>query len=156
MAVNFEIPTETIQVGSGSFTVRGCNSEDVVFLTTTYFNDIVKMVEKFGRTNQGLMSRSQVSELVMAVARDFPSMTAEIISRCADAPEQIDKFRMLPFIKQIDALRAIAILSVDDGAEIKNWLGGLASLLETHGFQSGPLTKSLQTIIESAENRLRS
>lgn len=152
MAVNFEIPTEEIKVGKGgSFTVRGLDTEDVVFLTSTYLEDIKTLIAKFGN-KQGVMPRSAVAELVMEIAKSFPMMTAEIVARCAGAEqEDFDKFRHLPFAKNIEALKAIAILSVEDGHELKNLAGGLASLLEANGLQLGPLSKSLQTIINQSE-----
>lgn len=48
MAVNFEIPTTEIKVGSGSFTVRGMNSEDLTFLVTHYLEDMKATVAKYG------------------------------------------------------------------------------------------------------------
>ena len=151
MAVNFEIPTETIKVGKGgTFTVRGLDTEDVVFLTSVYLEDIKVLIAKFGNKS-GVMPRSAVAELVMEIAKSFPMMTAEIVSRCADAPDEVEKFRHLPFAKNIEALKAIAILSVEDGHELKNLAGGLASLLEANGLQLGPLSKSLQTIINQSE-----
>lgn len=152
MAVNFEIPTETIKVGSGSFTVRGMDTEDIVFLTSVYLEDVKKLVADFGG-KAGIMPKSKVAELVMEVAKSFPTMSAEMIARCADAPEEIEKFRHLPFTKQIEALKAIAILSVEDGHDLKNLAGGLVSLLEANGLQLGPLSKSLQTIIKASENQ---
>lgn len=152
MAVNFEIPTEEIKVGKGSFTVRGMDAEDVVFLTSVYLDDVKKLVADFGG-KAGVMPKSRVGELVMEIAKSFPTMSAEMIARCADAPEEIEKFRHLPFTKQIEALKAIAILSVEDGHELKNLVGGLASLLEANGLQLGPLSKSLQTIIKGSENQ---
>lgn len=153
MAVNFEIPTETIQVREGSFTVRGMDSEDVVFLTTGYFEDLSKIVAKHGKKAKGgMLPRDQLAELVMEIAQTFPLMSAEIISRCADAPDQVDLFRRLSFVKQIEALNAIFKLSVEDGPELKKVGEVLVSLLEANGLQLGPLAKSLQTIIKTSEN----
>jgi ABC-type antimicrobial peptide transport system ATPase subunit len=150
MAVNFEIPTETISVGQGSFTVRGLNSEDVTHLVTAYYEDLAKIVDRFGKkATDGQVQSSQVVELALDMAAHFPMLVAEIISRAADAEGEIDKFRQLSFVKQIEALRAISRLSVEDGRELKKWAEGLASLLETGNVQLGPLAKSLQTIIRT-------
>lgn len=156
MAANFDIPTETISVRQGSFTVRGLNSEDVVFLTSHYLEDLKRIVAEYGVKHAvgGVLPRAAVAELVMDIAQKFPMMSAEIISRCAEASEEIDKFRRLSFVKQIEALKAIAILSVEDGHDLKKAGEVLASLLEANGLQLGPLAKSLQTIIRTAESRL--
>lgn len=156
MAVNFEIETTRIEVGTkgGFLTVRGLNTDDVTFLTLHYLEDMQAVVAK--HSSKGVMQRSQVAELVMALGRDFPSMTLEIISRAAEATskEETEKLRRLSFVKQIEALKAIAILTVEDGGvELGKLFGVVASLLEANGLKLGPLSKSLQTIIATSENR---
>lgn len=156
MGVNFEIAYETIPVGSGALSVRGMNSEDVTFLLTTYMEDATQAVARYGKKyggSDGVIPRSAVAALVSEIAQNFPSMAAEIISRCADAPEEIDKIRRLPFIKQVQALKAIAVLSVDDGPELKNWIGVLVDLLEANGLQLGPLSNQLRSIIGTSVNQ---
>jgi hypothetical protein len=149
MAVNFEIATQRVPVGrSGYFDVRGLNSEDVVYLTTTYLEDIKAVVAKYA--TRGVVQKSAVADLVAEVAKDFPTMATEIISRCADAtdPDSLTKFRNLSFVTQIKALKEIFILTAEDGGiELGKVAGFVASLLEANGLPPGPLTESLQTII---------
>lgn len=154
MSVDFEIPSTTITVGTGSFTVRGLNSEDVTVLVAGYYEDLAKIVSRFGeKATAGKVQASAVAELAMDLAGAFPMLVAEIISRAADAQDQIDKFRMLAFPKQVEALREIALLTMVDGRELKNWGEGLASLLDAAGsVQLGPLVTSLRTIINTPEN----
>ena len=152
MAVNFEIETTRIEVGQGYFTVRGMNSEDVTFLTMHYLEDMKKSVAKCA--DKGVIQKNAVADLVMDLAQDFPTMVVEIISRCAEATtaEDIQKFRRLSFVKQIEALRAIVLLTVEDGGiELGKLAGVVLSLLEANGLGQGPLTKSLQSIIETSE-----
>lgn len=154
MAVNFEIETTRVNVGKsgGYFTVRGLNTEDMTFLTVHYLDDMKRAVAKHAK--KGKVNQSALAELAMDVAKDFPLMTTEIISRCAEAEsdEDVQKFRRLPFTKQMEALKAIAILSVEDsGVELKKVAGIAASLLEANGVQPGPLMTILQTIIETSE-----
>jgi hypothetical protein len=153
MAVNFEIETTRINVGSsgGFFTVRGMNSEDLTFLTVHYLEDAKALVAKYA--TKGVIQKSAVADLVMELAKDFPTMVVEIISRCAeaDSAEDVEKFRRLSFVKQIEALKAIALLSAEDGGlELKKVAGVVASLLEANGLKPGPLMTSLQTIIETS------
>lgn len=150
MSVNFEIPTVTVKVGEGEFTVRGMNSEEVVFLTQFYLEDLTNAVAKYGK--KSVQNRQSITAFVLDLAKDFPLMCAEIISRCADAPEDVDKFRRLPFVKAAEAIKAIIDLSVEDGAQLKKVAAGLVSLLEANGLQLGPLSEKLQTIIKASEN----
>lgn len=152
MAVNFDIPTTRINVGkNGHFTVRGMNSEELVFLTSNYLDDMKAVVAKYAVGPA--LPRNRVADVVMEVAKGFPMMAVEIISRCADATtdEDVAKFRMLPFTKQIEALKEIALLTVEDGGiDLGKVMGAVASLLEANGVQPGPLMQSLQNIIETS------
>lgn len=158
MAANFSIPRETITVGSdgGYFTVRGMNSEDITFLTLTYLDDIKLAV---ARQSKKLLNvgdtNGAVAELVKDLAKDFPMLCVEIISRCADATtaEDVENFRMLSFVKQFEALQKIIILSTSDGGiEIKNLVGVVASALEANGLSVGPLMTKLKNTIEASGN----
>ena len=151
MAVNFDIAVQRVEVNGGFFTVRGLSAEDLTFLTINYLDDMKKVVAQY--SDRGMVQKSRVAELVMDLAKDFPAMVAEIISRCADAEtaEDVIKFRRLAFIKQVEALKHIAVLTVEDGGiELGNVTRVLATLLEANGLSAGTLTKSLQTIIEAS------
>lgn len=154
MAVNFEIPTTEIKVGQGSFTVRGMNSEDLTFLVTHYLDDMKATVAKYGEKVSGRIAKNRVADLVMDLVKDFPMMVVEIISRAADSTsaEDIEKFRRLSFVKQVEAVKAVALLTVEDGeVELKKVGAVLVSLLEANGLQLGPLAQSLQTITTTFE-----
>lgn len=159
MSADFEIPFVTITVGkggkNGSFTVRGMNGDDVVFITTTYLEDLKKVLAKYGGTPR--LQKSRVADLVMEIIKDFPMLSVEIISRCADCPGDTEKFRNLSFITQINALKAILELSSDDddGQLLKKAGAALASLLETNGLSLGPLSAQLRTIIGASVNQSR-
>lgn len=151
MSADFHIPTITVRVGkggaNGSFTIRGLNADDIVFITSTYLEDLKRVLAKYGGSPR--LQKSRVADLVMELIKDFPMLAAEIISRCADAPEKIADFRNLSFIKQVEALKGILELSSDDddGELLKKAGAGLASLLEANGLQLGPLSAQLRTII---------
>lgn len=153
MAVNFEIPTTEIPVGKGNFTVRGMTSEDVTFLVTNYLADLKEVVARYGES--GVVPKNRVAEFCIEVAQHFPLMASEIISRCAESEttEDMKKIHNLPFPKQVQALKEIALLTAEDGADLKKVLGVVASLLEANGLKPGPLTASLQTIIGTSENQ---
>lgn len=153
MAVNFDIETVTISVGTkgGSLTVRGLNSEDLTFLTLHYLDDMQATVAKFGDRN--ITDRPQVADVLRELAREFPNMVVEIISRAAEAEsaDDIAKLRRLSFVKQLEALKAVANLTIEDGGiDLKKALGFVANLLEATDLPPGPLLTSLQTIIATS------
>lgn len=152
MSINFEIETRRINVGKGYFTVRGMSADEITFLTMTYLNDMKAVVARYG--DSPTIQKNRVAELVMDVAKDFPGMVVEIISRCADAtaPEDLQKFRQLAFPIQVLALKEIVLLTVEDGGiELGNAARLLASLLEANGLKPGPLTTLLQNTIATSE-----
>jgi len=158
MAVNFEIEVRRIKVGKdGYFDVRGINAEDLTFLTTTYIDDLKAAVSKHGKRG-GRVPPDKVAEVLLDLAKSFPSLSAEIISRAADAPDETDKFRRLPFPVTLAALKAITELSIQDGGvELKNLVAGLGAMLEANGVQLGPLPTHLKTTSEeSAKTSLSS
>lgn len=153
MAVNFEIETTRIPVGTkgGFFDVRGLNSEDVIFLTTNYLEEIKAVVAKYAK--RGVLPKDRVADLVIELSKDVPTMMTEIISRCAEAttPEDVAQFKRLSFTAQITALKAIFLLTVEDGSiELGKLMGIVASLLEANGLKPGPLMTSLQTTISTS------
>lgn len=157
MSADFEIPYVTVNVGkggkNGSFTVRGMNGDDVIFITTTYLEDLKKVLAKYGNTPR--LQKSRVADMVMEIIKDFPMLSVEIISRCADCPGDTEKFRNLSFLKQIEALKAIVELSSDDddGQLLKKAGAGLVALLETNGLSLGPLSAQLRSIIGASVNQ---
>lgn len=150
MAVNFTISTRRVDMARGQFfDVRGMNTEDLTYLTTTFLDELKEAVAQYGKS--GRISRDRAAETIMEVAKAFPTMVAEIISRCADAPERIDDFRNLPFPVVITALKQITELTVEDGGvELGNLLAAVAALLETNGLLVGPLATQLNDIIGNA------
>lgn len=157
MAVNFEIPIERITFKGGFFDVRGMNSEDVSWLMREHIEQAKTVIAQYGQKfERGRIPTNAVTELALDLVQLFPQMAAEIISRCADAPDEWQKFQNIPVVVQAKALHAIMVLTTDDGPELKNLMGALVSLLEAKGLQLGTLGKSLQTIINSSEKVLAS
>lgn len=156
MAVQFEIEFRRIKVGkSGFFDVRGINADDLTYLTTFSLDDIKAAIAKHGRG--GLVPRDKSTDVILDVAKSFPTLASEIISRCAEAPDDQDKFRQLPFPVTISALKAIMELSVEDGGvELKNLAAGLVAMLETNGIHLGPLGTQLKNTIMGSDQTSRS
>lgn len=150
MAVNFTILRETVTFKGGSFDVRGLNTEDFVFLTTDYLEDMKAAVARHTGPS-GRIKPERRAEIILDLASHFPALAAETISRCADAPERLADFKNLPVMVTIGALEKIFRLTVQDGGpELGKAAAGLASLLEANGLKMGPLATRLKAIIESA------
>lgn len=157
MAIEFEIETRRIAVGrsGGYFEVRAMSADDLTYLTLSHLDDMKLVVAR--HADKGMIQQSRLAELVMDLAKDFPALVVEIISRCADAEsaEDVRKFQRISFMKQVEALKAIAELTlIDGGVELGNVARGLISLLEANGLKVGPLTTWLQNTIAMSERAL--
>ncbi len=150
MAISFTIQRTRVTVGKdGYFDVRGISAEDLTFLTTFYLNDLKALAMQHAG---GRIPADKMAEVIIDLAKSFPTMVTEIIIRCAGAEEEDrEKFADLPFAVTIRAVKAIADLSlVDGGVELGNLLAAIAAQLDAVGLKSGPLMNSLSGIISGA------
>jgi hypothetical protein len=149
---DFEIGEKLIESKRGSFAVRGMNTDDLTFLVTNYLEEVVAALAQFGEKHDlsgGRVHKDALGEFFLILVHGFPDIVAEMISRCADRPDLIEKVRRMPFIIHIQALAAIVELTVEDAGGLGNLWAVLRSLLETRNLQVGPLTNRLRAIIET-------
>lgn len=150
MAVNFTIQRAKVEFSGGSFDVRGINTDDFVYLTQEYLEEMKAAVARHA-TPSGRIRPDKKADVILDVASHFPKLAAEIISRCAGAPERVQDFQDLPIMVTIRALDLIFKLTMEDGGpELGKAAAGLASLLEANGLQPGPLAIRLKAIIDAA------
>lgn len=144
----YEIPTLPIMSrGKEIFRVRGLDVEDLTFLAQNYLGDIKQAVEAFGRSKARVIERQSINEFALIAAKDFPALTAEIISRAADESGQADKVRRMPWIIQLTALKDIIVLSTEEAGGLKNLLAALVAALEIDQQKLGKVATYLQSII---------
>lgn len=153
MSLDFEIPISTIPVGKGNFTVRGLNSEDLTFLSVHYLDDMKNAVAKYAGDKE--VPANALGAIVVDLAKDFPTLALEIISRAAEArePADVEKLRRLSFVTHLRALKEIAFLTAQDaGIDLGNVLGVVESVLVARGVNPGPNMIVLKNIIAMFEN----
>lgn len=113
-----QLPTEEIQIpGGGSFAVRGLAVAD-----------ISSLFRHHGETlNRVYVDRIEADDFdLAAVARELittaPLAVAELIALAADEPETWKTVLRLPLPVQIRALEAIAALTFESEADVKNFV----------------------------------
>lgn len=150
---SYEIPRLPVEHNEKTiFTVRGLDVTDLTFLAQNYLTDILKAVEAYGAQAGGRVERKGLTEFVLMAAKDFPSLAAEIISRCADEPGQTEKAAKLPFMIQLKALRAVMLLSTEEAGGLKNLIAVLAAAMDpSDQTKFGEVTTLLQSIIGRSE-----
>lgn len=118
-----ELPTCTIKVGKGDFTVRGLSFEDVAALIHEHRADVDRVVELFKS------SKDSDGALAATLVRELPVLTAKAIARAADEPAMHEKVRRLPVPTQLEAIQAIGRLTFEETGGVKKFAEQLVGLL---------------------------
>lgn len=105
------------------FTVRALILDDISYLINHHLGDLVKVFEIYSGQKRGNASTA-VTQMATIVARDLPSLAAEIISVASDEIDPKAKLaaRKLSAVTQINALLTITKLSSEEAGGLKNLL----------------------------------
>src|SRR5688572_14644047 len=103
---DYEIVYEEVPLPrNGKFGVRGLALTDLTYLVTNHLGDLTKAAELWlARKQMDRWNKTMLMEFATILARDFPMLTVEIISCCADETDQAAKVAKLPFLTQLNAL----------------------------------------------------
>lgn len=133
-----------IAFSGGSFAVRAINLRDVSILVDIHQASIDQIVSSvrsarflaaFDKDDTaavdtaGLSVGENLLEIIMEIIRESPVLVANIISMCADEPDETDKAMSLPISVQMEALQSIADLTFTDAAAVKKFQAGVVSLI---------------------------
>lgn len=120
--IKYEAPTKQIPLPRGeSMTVRGLGFEDISLLIADHVEEITEIVELWQSSKTDIFSQANLQTFVLTLVRHSPTLVAEVISRGADATDEIETVRKLPFAIQIAAMSEIGNMTMED-------LGGLGNL----------------------------
>ncbi|MGP1665477.1 MAG: phage pre-tape measure protein [Rhodanobacter sp.] len=122
MLHDFTIPTKTIEYkGSPVLDVRGLSFNDISYLILQHRDDVDKLVTLWDAYSQ----RGGFSEMKEAVIIQYGfELLREAPGMAADAHESFARIAKLPSSVQIDALKAIGNMTIED-------FGGAKKMLET-------------------------
>lgn len=138
-----------------SFAVRGLALPDITYLVTHHLGDLVKAVDLYQeRKGMARWNKTSLTTFATIIARDFPLLTAEIVSVCADEEGQLDKIMKLPFLVQINAMLIVCKLTMEEAGGLKNLSAFAAPLLAGLDGEADPGTlkrKLLDFITGSGE-----
>jgi len=108
------------------FQVRAVTFPDLAMIVQTRLPEVVAILAKYQESRELGSPVKSVSEIAIMAARDFPTMTSEIISLCVHGEIVTEAMRetiqSLPFPIQLQALISIGQLTVEEA-------GGLGNLL---------------------------
>lgn len=135
-------------LGANNVSVRGFNLDDFAALLPEHLEAVTKIAEMYGQHKQSVFSGKAFGEFIVLVAKDFPGIVSEVISRAADEPDA--KNVKLSIGLQISVLTAILKLTVEEAGGLGNLFGQLRALganllaaqVELAGQSKGPLFNS--------------
>lgn len=124
-------------------TVRGLGLEDFGLLIENHLAAVTEAAERYAAMKKDIYAKQNLQGFMLVLAREFPSLAAEVISVAADEPE-LRGFK-LPIGPQMAALAEITRLTLMDAGGLGNLLAILGTTLQSVGGDS--LVESLKPML---------
>lgn len=121
------IPRTEIKVGENSFHVRGLCADDIIFALVTDQEGVEKAVDLF-KAGDFENPQHQI-KFISTFAVQIPALAAQLVACASDEPDQAEKVARLPFPKQVEALQAIAELTLVEPDSLKKLLGHATAIM---------------------------
>ena len=137
---DFQIPRERITLpgkpvnGVKPFVeVRGICADDLTYLLQRHLGPITRAVKLWQESKADIIRTGTLQQFMLVLLKDFPDITAEVISCCADEIDDaaIAVARKLPIASQLACLSAIFKLTQEDAGGLGNLLAEFRQRLES-------------------------
>ena len=127
-----DLPGPPIKGEKPFFMVRGITLDDMTFLVSQHLGPITRAVKMYQESKADILTTGSFQGFIMAMARDFPDLLAEVISAAADSLDDTTRAvaKQLPLSTQIIALNEIVRLTVEDAGGLKNLLAEMQERLK--------------------------
>lgn len=127
-----ELPGKAVNGVKPFFEVRGLTLDDLTFLVQQHLDPIVRAVKMYQESREDILRTGNLQGFVLALARDFPALAAEVISAASDSldDETRNVAAKLPISVQIVALTEITRLTVEDAGGLGNLLAEMRGRLK--------------------------
>lgn len=119
---NYKAPTVTVPLdGENSFEVRGLSLEHLIETFKKHTEDMEAVFKKFmdEREEGAPLTVAAIRQLAEFILLETPKMAYQLIAQAANEPDAADVVKTLRFPVQVDALLAIAELTITSEAELK-------------------------------------
>lgn len=148
---SIRIAREPVTLSDGqSFDVRAVSTNDLMVLVAEHGSTLGILFAKLqgGSKEPGSVSTDLVRQMIFDLAREFPSIAAEIIALAADDydSEGIAMARDLPITVQVEAIEKVFHLTFSSEGEVKKFVESLTRMLVG---VSGALTNNKAQLSES-------
>lgn len=125
------IPRTKIEVGGGSFEVRGIALGDILLALKDFGPQMALLYARITADPEHFRE-ADIQTIIFGLVQEFPELVAAIIALASDDfdPKTIAQARRLPLPKQVEAVEAIFGLTFTSEAEVGKLLESLARMLE--------------------------
>lgn len=121
---NFKPATIAVVVNKDvTLNLRGLNFFDISELIKIHQADLGGVFDLYEK-NAGNFSNIAMGSFAVELLKNAPGLVAHAIALSCDEPELADRAQLLPIIKQMDALEALAKLTFEE-------VGGVKKLIQT-------------------------
>ena len=113
----------------GDISVRGLSLDDVAMLMNEHLSDIDKLFGLYDGSVREDVKVLATAQFAIGLIREAPALVANMIALACDEPEAVPQARKLPIPVQVEAIKAICMLTFDEAGGAKNFLSSLTNLI---------------------------
>jgi hypothetical protein len=126
------LPGPKVEGEKPFFEVRGITLDDMTFLVNQHLEPITRALKLYQESREDILKTGNLSGFIMTLARDFPTLAAEVISAAADSLDDATRevAKQLPLATQIHALSEITRLTLEDAGGLKNLLAEMQTRIK--------------------------
>jgi len=122
---------ETISVKlnkNTSVDLHGISMNDFSKLLRVHYQDLSALFDQYENSTGLQMTNVALGRYAMNLIRDCPALVAHMIAIAADEPDMVDMAAKLPLLAQLDCLKAIGKLTMEEVGNLKKLVTSLTSM----------------------------
>ncbi len=143
---DYKAPTIMIPTGDGQERpVRGLALEDLTDLVINHLDELMDITALYVQMQKDVIAVTNMTDIVMVIAKQFPDMLSEVISMVTDTPELRGK--RLPVGLQMAIVKASISLTIQDAGGLGNLSAILQNAIQAAVAGRGEVSHKLQDIL---------
>lgn len=146
---DYEVPVRMIDTGGGKLRpVRGLSVTDISLLVVNHLDTMMEITTVYIQTNKDVFAATNMTDMALLVAREFPAFFSEVISIVTDEPTLRDK--NLPVILQMQIVKDALQLTVEDAGGLGNLTAMLQDAFKAAVGGRGEVSQKLKDILSQS------
>jgi len=143
---DYKVPTVEVDTGDGQKRpVRGVSLDDISTLVVNHLDTMMEITTLYIQSQKDVLAVTNMTEVVLLAARQFPEFVSEVISIVTDTPE-LRNVR-LPVGLQVRIIQASLKLTVEDAGGMGNLSAILSDAVKAAVAGRGEVSQKLAGIL---------